>query len=140
MGCRSVPQFPDTRSGSFFLQSVHESRPYRFDRLRFCLIRNIQATPGSRGEYNSNHRPARWNSKSTQGLRECIGEHTCDKRGKRSVFEAKFPEFEIEKDLTEEDVLWLPDWRESLESQDERAKGVLDMIFSDSESVCEFIS
>jgi len=70
-----------------------------------------------------------------EGLRECIGLHTCDKRGKRSIFEAKFPEFDIEKDLTEEDVLWTPHSRESLESQDIRAKGVLDMIFSDSESV-----
>jgi hypothetical protein len=72
-----------------------------------------------------------------QGLRERLGVHTCDQRGKTSAFQARFPQFDIEDPLTEEDTLWMPDSRETWESHEARVKVVLDGIFFDPASTCK---
>ncbi|KAK1234729.1 putative phosphoglycerate mutase pmu1, partial [Marasmius sp. AFHP31] len=66
-----------------------------------------------------------------ENCREVNGVHTCDKRRSRSYIRASFPEFDIEEGLAEEDELWTPDERESEADVVNRAKNVLDAVFSD---------
>lgn len=66
-----------------------------------------------------------------QVFRETIGKRTSDKRGKRSVFEKRFPTFLIEDGLTEEDELWKPDQLEAEAEQMERMYRGLEGIFAE---------
>ncbi|TFY77106.1 hypothetical protein EWM64_g6905 [Hericium alpestre] len=62
-------------------------------------------------------------------VREEYGEHTCDKRCKRSEIHAAFPDFDFEDGFAEEDPLWTPE-RESKAHEEVRARSVLDRIFT----------
>ncbi|KAG1792115.1 phosphoglycerate mutase [Suillus subaureus] len=64
-----------------------------------------------------------------ENLRETTGVHTCDKRRTRTYIEQTFPDFDIEKELIEEDTLWDPEVRETHAEIDARMRRVLDMIF-----------
>lgn len=68
-------------------------------------------------------------------LREALGEHTCDRRSRRSVIEKRFPEFEIEEGFTEEDELWVPEVRESNPDMDARLTRFLDDVFGNDDAV-----
>jgi len=63
--------------------------------------------------------------------REENGVHTCDKRRSRTYIHQTFPLFEIEEGFTEDDELWSPDTRETLNKVMHRAKYVLDAIFKE---------
>ncbi|KIJ31716.1 hypothetical protein M422DRAFT_36152 [Sphaerobolus stellatus SS14] len=63
-------------------------------------------------------------------LREMNGVHTCDKRGPRSLIEETFPEFDIEPGLSEDDLLWQEDHRETEEEITSRLQEALADIFS----------
>ncbi|KAF8693835.1 hypothetical protein AX14_002251 [Amanita brunnescens Koide BX004] len=63
--------------------------------------------------------------------REENGVHTCDKRRSRTYIHQTFPLFETEVGFTEDDELWSPDARESLEHVMHRANCVLNYIFND---------
>lgn len=52
-----------------------------------------------------------------EALREVHGVHTCDKRGSRDRIQSRFPDFEIEPGLSEQDELWKPNHRETLEER-----------------------
>ncbi|KAF5376673.1 hypothetical protein D9615_007906 [Tricholomella constricta] len=65
-----------------------------------------------------------------ENCREENGVHTCDKRRTRSYIQNTFPRFHIEPGFTEEDLLWDPDVRENKPHIAERAKRVLDHIFT----------
>ncbi|KAG2141638.1 histidine phosphatase superfamily [Suillus cothurnatus] len=73
-----------------------------------------------------------------EDLRETHGVHTCDKRRTRTYIEQTFPDFDIEKELIEEDTLWDPEVRETHAEVDARMKRVLDMIFDKDQE--QFIS
>ena len=62
-------------------------------------------------------------------MREHNGVHTCDRRRARSDIHAAFPEYAFEEGFTERDELWKPDYRETHDDIDRRAKNVLDKIF-----------
>ncbi|KZV77613.1 phosphoglycerate mutase [Peniophora sp. CONT] len=62
--------------------------------------------------------------------REHYGRHTCDKRSPLSQIQAEFPLHTFEEGFSEEDVLWT-DERESYEHVTERAKQLLDIVFTD---------
>ncbi|KJY01752.1 phosphoglycerate mutase family protein [Zymoseptoria brevis] len=64
-------------------------------------------------------------------VREVLGVHTCDRRGRRSEFEKVFNKgWEVEEGLTEEDELWQADHRETNEEIDERIGEWLDGLFA----------
>lgn len=63
-------------------------------------------------------------------LRERLGIHTCDRRRTRSWIRCNFPRFSLEPGFTEEDELWRPDVRETLEEQAARVQAFLDDVFS----------
>ncbi|KAL6411668.1 phosphoglycerate mutase [Ilyonectria robusta] len=74
-----------------------------------------------------------------EALRERLGKHTCDRRSTRSWIESNYPEFEVEPDLTEQDELWQPNYRETADEHVVRVKKLLDDIFSSEEkSVISF--
>ncbi|KAG1801943.1 histidine phosphatase superfamily [Suillus subaureus] len=73
-----------------------------------------------------------------ENLRETTGVHTCDKRRTRTYIEQTFPDFDIEKELIEEDTLWDPEVRETHAEIDARMRRVLDMIFGKDQE--QFIS
>jgi broad specificity phosphatase PhoE len=73
-----------------------------------------------------------------EDLRETHGVHTCDKRRTRTYIEQTFPDFDIEKELIEEDTLWDPEVRETHAEVDVRMRRVLDMIFDKDQE--QFIS
>lgn len=62
-------------------------------------------------------------------LRERLGVHTCDQRSSRSWIAKNYPIFDIEAGFSEEDVLWKPDHRETLEEHVERTTELLDNVF-----------
>ncbi|KAF1950902.1 phosphoglycerate mutase-like protein [Byssothecium circinans] len=66
-----------------------------------------------------------------ENLRERLGVHTCDKRGTKSYIADAFPKFAFEAGFTEEDELWKPDVRESLDEHVIRKTKLLDEIFSE---------
>ncbi|KAJ6483138.1 histidine phosphatase superfamily [Mycena sanguinolenta] len=81
-----------------------------------------------------------------ENCREEHGEHTCDKRSTRTHIESTFSfnredelHFEFEPGFAETDTIWLPDVRETKLQAAERAKGVLDRIFSENDEAL-FIS
>lgn len=73
-----------------------------------------------------------------ENLRETHGVHTCDKRRTRTYIEQTFPDFDIEKELIEEDKLWDPEVRETHAEIDVRMRRVLDIIFDKDQE--QFIS
>ena len=70
-------------------------------------------------------------------MREHNGVHTCDKRRTRSEIQAAFPEYSFEEGFAENDQLWTPDYRETYDDIDRRARHVLDMIFHNDKKQCE---
>jgi len=64
-----------------------------------------------------------------ENMRERNGVHTCDRRRTRSEIHNTFPEYDFEDGFTERDELWKPDYRETYDDIDRRARYVLDMIF-----------
>jgi broad specificity phosphatase PhoE len=70
-----------------------------------------------------------------ENLRERLGMHTCDRRSPRSWIITIYPSFALENDFAEEDKLWDPDFRETLEEHVQRSKELLRGIFSRDESV-----
>jgi broad specificity phosphatase PhoE len=64
-------------------------------------------------------------------LRERLGVHTCD----RSWIAAAYPSFTIEPGSSEEDELWDPDRRETLDEHIARSTELLQDIFSNDESM-----
>ncbi|KAM6478116.1 histidine phosphatase superfamily [Trichoderma sp. SZMC 28011] len=69
-----------------------------------------------------------------EALRERLGKHTCDRRSTRSWIESNYVEFEIESGFTEQDELWQPDYRETLDEHVVRVRQLLDDIFNSEES------
>lgn len=63
-------------------------------------------------------------------LRERLGVHTCDQRSTRSWIAENYPSFDIETGFSEEDILWSPDRRETLEEHMARSTELLDDIFA----------
>ncbi|KAF7313103.1 hypothetical protein MKEN_00996200 [Mycena kentingensis (nom. inval.)] len=63
-----------------------------------------------------------------EDLRECYGEHTCDKRRTRSEIARAFPEILIEDGFTEEDELWT-EKREQEHSWRRRAESFMERVF-----------
>ncbi|KAK4183637.1 histidine phosphatase superfamily [Podospora australis] len=74
-------------------------------------------------------------------LRERLHRHTCDRRRPRSYISDSFPLFKLEEGFTEEDELWKPEGRETLEEHTERVKTVLNQVFAangDEEEIISF--
>ena len=63
-------------------------------------------------------------------LRERLGVHTCDRRSSKTWIAAAYPAFEIESGFAEEDELWVPDRRETIEEHAVRSRELLGEIFS----------
>lgn len=63
-------------------------------------------------------------------LRERLGVHTCDRRSSRSWIAENYRLFDIEDGFQEEDVLWTPDRRETLDEHVVRSTELLDDIFN----------
>ncbi|KAF3033287.1 hypothetical protein E8E11_000088, partial [Didymella keratinophila] len=118
-----------TANGEQQARSIAEVRSYLGDGtitailsspLRRCL-RTIQlALPPEAG----NPRPS-----IKEKLRERLGVHTCDQRSSRSWIAEHYPSFSIEPAFAEEDALWSPDWRETIEQHTVRSTELLDDIF-----------
>ncbi|KAI8804974.1 histidine phosphatase superfamily [Cladochytrium replicatum] len=62
-------------------------------------------------------------------MRESIGQHTCDRRSKKSQIHAAFPSYEFENGFTEDDLLYSP-LRESDSAEFVRLKKLMDDIFT----------
>lgn len=71
-------------------------------------------------------------------LREVNGIHTCDRRSSRTYIAEHYPNYTIETGFAEEDLLWVPDLRESDSALTARLGELLEDIFSHDESI--FIS
>lgn len=71
-------------------------------------------------------------------LRERNGVHYCDKRSSKSWIQNAYPNFTIEPGFTEEDELWKPDQRETLEEHIIRKTELLNDIFEHDKN--EFIA
>ena len=93
------------------------------------LIRCLETVDGSfSGLDQPDDRPFRPLIK--EKLRERLGVHTCDRRSTLSSIKAVYPGYEIEAGFVEEDGLWDPEVRESLDAHVVRTKVLLDDIFS----------
>jgi len=79
-------------------------------------------------------------SNELQKLRETLGVHTCDRRPPRSVIAARFPSFRIEECFTENDELYNPDLRETLDERRIRLASAIEEIFSTDDSIYIAIS
>lgn len=88
--------------------------------LRRCLRTTQLALPPEAG----NPRPM-----IKEKLCERLGAHTCDQRSRRSWIAEHCPSFDIEPGFVEEDVLWSPDRRETVEEHTVRSTELLDEIF-----------
>ena len=78
-----------------------------------------------------------------ENLRECIGIHTCDQRSTRSHIEQMFPppDFVVEGDMSEKDILWRKDLRESDAAMTQRLHNLLDEVFHiDQAAEAEYVS
>ncbi|GLB44497.1 putative phosphoglycerate mutase family protein [Lyophyllum shimeji] len=73
--------------------------------------------------------PARRRPTILENCREISGVYTCDKRRTRAYIARRFPGFEIEDGLPEDDELWDPELRETDAHLAHRARRVLDHIF-----------
>lgn len=60
----------------------------------------------------------------------------CDKRSTRSEIAHKFPQLKFEEEFEEDDLLWTPESRESLEHSAGRARAVLDYVFKHESTEC----
>ena len=67
-------------------------------------------------------------------VRERYGVHTCDRRSRRSLLQEKFPGFDFDTCMPEEDELWEPDRRETIEEHAERMRKFLDKVFERNET------
>ncbi|KAK4574014.1 putative phosphoglycerate mutase pmu1 [Recurvomyces mirabilis] len=65
----------------------------------------------------------------TEELREVYGVHTCDKRGSASATTEHFPDFVLAPGLSEEDELWTPDRRETLDEHADLWRTFLQYLF-----------
>ncbi|KAG8886139.1 hypothetical protein FRB97_007177 [Tulasnella sp. 331] len=72
-----------------------------------------------------------------EGLRGAIGQHTCDRRSSKSAIQAAFPDHAIEAGSTEEDNLWMVDYREKDTERDARVLIAIDKTFSEVNDPCE---
>jgi broad specificity phosphatase PhoE len=64
-------------------------------------------------------------------LREANGIHTCDRRSSRTYIVSNYPKYYIvEPGFSEEDVLWVPDLRESNSALTARLGELLDDVFT----------
>lgn len=63
-------------------------------------------------------------------LRERLRVHTCDQRSSRSWIAEHYPSFTIEPGFMEEDVLWSPNRRETIEEHTLRSFELLDDLFN----------
>ena len=88
--------------------------------LRRCLRTTQLALPPEAG----NPRPT-----IKEMLRERLGVHTCDQRSTRSWIAEHYSLFDIEPGFAEEDVLWSPGRRETIEEHTARSTELLDDIF-----------
>ena len=68
-------------------------------------------------------------------LRERLGVHTCDQRSGRSWIAQAYPDFIIEDGFVEEDQLWQPDRRESMDEHVKRSTELLEDIFENDDGV-----
>ena len=72
-----------------------------------------------------------------------MGVHTCDKRRTKTYLQHRFPLYDIEDGFSEEDILWSPDHRETIDERNVRVRGALDKIFNeiwdDNDSTCEVL-
>ncbi|KAJ3135435.1 hypothetical protein HDU90_003837 [Geranomyces variabilis] len=64
-----------------------------------------------------------------ENLREVYGEHTCDHRRRASELKARWSGFDF-SDLSEEDKLWTPNERETVEHSVIRVRGALSQIMA----------
>ncbi|KAF4338115.1 phosphomutase PMU1 [Fusarium beomiforme] len=71
-----------------------------------------------------------------EGLRERLTDHTCDKRSTREWIQASYPDYELEPDFSEEDVLWHADRSESNEGHVARTHEVLEDIWREDSGSC----
>lgn len=67
----------------------------------------------------------------TEIIRETLGVNMCDKRSPKLVIESRFDKhgFKVEDGFSEEDKLWLPDYRETFYEQGIRVDNFLQKIF-----------
>ncbi|KAF7314061.1 F-box domain-containing protein [Mycena chlorophos] len=65
-----------------------------------------------------------------EDCREEYGEHTCDKRRSKTYIQENFPQFDIEEGFSEEDELYTAEDRETPEHAAERARRVLEHVFT----------
>ncbi|KAF2723066.1 phosphoglycerate mutase-like protein [Polychaeton citri CBS 116435] len=65
----------------------------------------------------------------SESLHEISGKHTCDRRRSRSTIVSEWPDATILEPLTENDELWHPDRRETLEEAQARIEVFLDRLF-----------
>jgi len=63
-------------------------------------------------------------------IRERLGIHTCDRRSAGAVIERYHPIFSFEEGFSNDDVLWVPDVRETLEEHTLRIETFLEDLFS----------
>ncbi|KAI8938747.1 hypothetical protein NX059_004615 [Plenodomus lindquistii] len=68
-------------------------------------------------------------------LRERLGVHTCDQRSSKKWISEHYPEFLLEDGFTEEDELWTPDRRETIDEHAARSKELFEDIFENDDSV-----
>ncbi|KAK3387762.1 histidine phosphatase superfamily [Podospora didyma] len=62
-------------------------------------------------------------------VRERLGIHTCDRRSTRTYIQEHFPRFAFEDGFSEQDELWSPDVRETLEEHAVRVESFLNELF-----------
>jgi broad specificity phosphatase PhoE len=62
-------------------------------------------------------------------LREVMGVHTCDRRSSKSVIHEAYPDWPFEDGFEENDLLWVPDLRETNAAMVVRARKAMDDIF-----------
>lgn len=63
-------------------------------------------------------------------IRERLGIHTCDRRSTRTEIERQHPIFSFEEGFSNDDMLWVPDVRETLEEHALRIEAFLEDLFS----------
>jgi broad specificity phosphatase PhoE len=63
-------------------------------------------------------------------IRERLGIHTCDRRRTRTWIRENHPGFEAEAGFAEQDGLWRPDVRETLQEHTGRVEAFLDDLFA----------
>ncbi|KAK0726283.1 histidine phosphatase superfamily [Apiosordaria backusii] len=74
-------------------------------------------------------------------LRERLHVHTCDRRRSGSWIRENFPLFEFEEGFIDEDVLWKPEGRETLDEHAARVTALLEDVFEhDDEQIISFSS